>query len=156
MMNRRFRGMLSLAGVWGTALAALSTSTLVIGLVSGLVPRDYFPPAMIGAVALRGLVIGALSGGLFAWFLSVRERDRAVATLSMKRAALWGFASAAVVPLLMAFSPAGAFVPMSIAVVAAGIAGVGGGLFGAGLLRVAQRDDRKLAGAVDQTGKLQR
>lgn len=156
MMSRRLRGMLSLAGVWGAALATLSTSTLLIGLATGYVPREYFPPVMIAAVALRALLAGAVSGALFGWFLSVRERNHTVSTLSLKRAALWGFAAAAAVPLLLAFSPAAAYVPISITAVAAGIAGIGGGLFGAGLLRAAKRTDHQLADASADFRKLSR
>lgn len=150
MLSRRLRGIASLAAVWGTALSALSTSTLLIGLATGYVPREIFPPFVIAAVALRGFIVGAISGSAFAWFLSTRERNRSVSTMSLKRAALWGFAAAAGVSAILsvaAFTAAGVLLPLPIVAVSIGIAGVGGGLFGAGLLRVAKRPANDLLAA---------
>jgi len=145
--SRRLRGMIGLAVTWGLALSALTSSLLGLGLAGGLVPSSVFGPREIAAVAFRALVVGVVSGGLFGWLMASRERGRSLATLSRRRVALWGFASAgAVIPVLgltvLAFG--GPALPLSVLAAATVLAGLGGSLFGAGLLWSARRAPAQL------------
>ena len=151
--SRRFRGIFGLAATWGAALGAFATSTLVIGLATGVVPSDVFGAREIIAVAVRGLAVGAVAGGFFGWLLAVRERHETIATLSSKRTAIWGAIAAASVPLLILVATTVPTLPLGV--LAASIAGfgIGGGLFASSLLRLARRPTPVLTASTDDPNR---
>lgn len=151
--SRRFRGVLGLAATWGAALGALATSTLVIGLATGVVPSDIFGARELIAVAVRGLAVGTVAGGLFGWMVSVRERHETLATLSSKRTAIWGAIAAASVPLLILVATTAPTLPLGVLAVSVGGFGIGGGLFATTLLRLARRPNPILAASPDDSNR---
>lgn len=96
---RRLRGALGIGVTWGVLWAAIG---VVLALTIGVVdPEDIDPgegPARVAAIF--GLV-GFLSGLGFAGLLSLAERRRTIAQLSLGRVALWGVLGGAAIPLLM-------------------------------------------------------
>lgn len=150
---RRFRGIFGLAATWGAALGAVATSTLVIGLATGVVPSDIFGAREIIAVAVRGLAVGSVAGGLFGWLLTVRERHETFDTLSTKRTAIWGAIAAASVPLLVLVATTGPALPLGVLAASVGGFGIGGGLFASTLLRLARRPTPVLAAASDDPNR---
>ena len=153
---RRFRGILRMGAVWGVALSAIATSSLAIGLATGLVPSSIFGARELIAVAIRGLAAGAVGGGLFGWLLSHREHSQLMANLSTRRVALWGFLAAGAVPAIVALTVTGPALPIGILATASLVAGVGGSVLGAGILRLARRSPERLATSADDPNRLLR
>lgn len=149
----RARGILGLAATWGVALSALATSALVIGLATGVVPDSIYGVRELAAVAIRGLLVGAISGGAFAWLLTMRERHETLSTLSSRRTALWGSIAAASVPLLIVVATGGPILPIGVLATSVAAFGVGGGIFASTLLRIARRQPKELS-APDQATRL--
>lgn len=154
MNENRSRGIIGLAVTWGVALSAFATSTLAVGVASGLVPGSIFGPREFIAVAIRGLIAGAVTGSLFGWLLSSRERGQNLSTLSRGRVALWSFLAAGAVPVLLALAAGGPALPLVVVAAGALGAGVGGSFFGLGLLSLARREPSRLIGASDEKARL--
>lgn len=152
--SRRFRGMLGVAATWGIAFSTLATGSLALGLATGLVPSSVFGAREFVAVAVRGLVVGGVAGGLFAWILAHRERDQTLATLSTRRVALWGFVGAGSVAGILALAAAGPVLPLGVLV--AGTAGFGGigSVLSTATLRMARRAEARLNGTDEGLSRL--
>ena len=149
--SQRFRGIFGLSAIWGVALSAVATSTLVLGLATGIVPDSIYGVRELVAVAARGLVVGAVAGGLFGWILTMRERHATLATLSSKRMALWGSIAAGSVPVLITVAAASPILPLGIMAASVAAFASGGGVFAASLLRIARRRPTTLVGAADES-----
>ena len=143
-----------MAGVWGVALSVVATSSLAIGLATGLVPSSIFGARELIAVAIRGFAAGALGGGLFSWMLSRRENGQPLANLSSRRVALWGFLAAGAVPTIVALTSSGPALPIGILATASLIAGAGGSILGAGILRLARRSPERLGTSTETPDRL--
>lgn len=95
---RKARGVVGMGLLWGTVWAALMTAfgfgVMVVDPAS-IDPGEH--PIVLGA--LMGLV-GFVSGAGFGLLLSLTERKKSILNLSLGRAALWGMAGAAVIPLV--------------------------------------------------------
>jgi len=143
---RRFRGVLRMSLTAGAVLSALATGALALGLATGLVPSSIFGPRELVAVAIRGFGAGAVAGGLFSWLLARGGRGKTLSTLSTKRVALWGGLATGSVPLLAAGVAAAGGLVLPIGVLAASsiLAGIGGSVVSAGMLRVARRAPQQL------------
>lgn len=139
MDARRFRGLIGMSAIWGVALAGLATTSLAIGLATGLVPASIFGARELVAVAVRGLAAGAVGGGLFAWVLSRRERGELLSTLSPRRIALWGALAAGSVPPIFALILSGPALPIGVLAAGSVLFAAGGGAMGVALVRVARR-----------------
>ncbi len=148
--GRRFRGIFGIAVTWGIALSTLATGSLALGLATGLVPSSIFGARELVAVAVRGLLVGGVAGGLFAWLLARRERGHSLATLSTRRVALWGFVAAGSLPALLALAATGPTLPLGVLV--AGTVGFGGigSLLGTTTLRIARRAEARLEGTDEE------
>jgi hypothetical protein len=146
MTNRsRFRGIVGIAATWGVALAAFATVPLALGVATGVVPSAIYGPRELLALAVRGVLLGGVVGGLFAWLLARRERGHSIATLSTRRVAGWGFVAAGL-PAIVAFTAIGPVLPLGVMV--AGTAGFGGigSVLGTATLRIARRAEARIAG----------
>jgi hypothetical protein len=124
-------------------MSAIATSALAIGLVTGLVPSSIFGVRELIAVAIRGFGAGAVAGGLFAWFVARGARDQVLSALSSRRVALWGGLATGSVFLLAGLAAPG-IVPISVLATAVVVAGVGGSVVSAGMLRLARRAPQQL------------
>ena len=142
--SQRFRGMVGIAATWGVALATLATGSLALGLATGLVPSSIFGARELVTLAVRGLLLGGVVGGLFAGLLSRRERGHSLATLSMRRVAVWGFVAASL-PAIVALGTTGAVLPLGVLL--AGTVGFGGigSVLSTATLRIARRAEVRLA-----------
>jgi hypothetical protein len=142
----RFRGMLRMSLTAGAVLSAFATGALALGLATGLVPSSILGPRDLVAVAIRGFGAGAIAGGLFSWLLARGGRGKTLSTLSTKRVALWGGLATGSVPLLAAGVAAAGGLVLPIGVLAASsiLAGIGGSVVSAGMLRVARRAPQQL------------
>lgn len=145
--SRRFRGIVGIALTWGVALSALATGALALSLATGLVPSSIFGTRELVAVAVRGLLVGSVGGGIFAWLLARRERGQSLATLSTRRVAIWGFVAAGSLPVLLALAATGPVLPLGV--LAASMAGFGGigSLMSSATLRIARRAEARLVGS---------
>ena len=124
-------------------MSAIATSALVIGVVTGLVPSSIFGIRELVAVAIRGFGAGAVAGGLFAWFVARGARRQALPALSGRRVALWGGLATGGVFFLAGLTAPG-ILPMSIVATAAVVAGIGGSVVSASVLRLARRTPASL------------
>ena len=139
----RYRGLVRTSFTAGTVMSAIATGALAIGLVTGLVPSSIFGVRELIAVAIRGFVAGAVAGGLFAWFVARGTRGQGLSALSTGRVALWGGLATGSVFLLAGLAAPG-IVPISVLATAVAIAGVGGSVVSAGMLRLAHRAPQQL------------
>jgi len=89
-----------MAATWAVALCTLATTTLVGGLIIGVIPSGIFGPREVVAVALRTLIAGAVAGTVFSALFSGAERRKTLASLSTRRVAVWGFLGATLIPLV--------------------------------------------------------
>ena len=144
--GRRFRGMLGIATIWAIALSTVATGSLAISMGTGLVP-SFFGARELIAVATRGLLVGALSGGLFAALLAYRERGHSLTTLSSRRVAFWGFIAAGILPSILALATNGVLLPTSVLVAGTVAFGSIGALLSTTTLRMARRAELRLTGA---------
>ncbi len=152
--TRRFRGMIGTAITWGVALSALATGTLALGLATGLVPSSIFGARELVAVAVRGLLLGGVAGGLFGWLLTRRERGHSLATLSPRRVAVWGFIAAGSVAPILALAAAGPVLPLGTLVAAAAGYGGLGALLSTATLRIARRAQAKPGGVDEEFNRI--
>ena len=144
----RIRGLLRTSFTAGAVLSVLATGTLLLGIATGLVPSSIFGPKLVLAVAIRDFVAGSVAGGLFSWFVARGERGKSLATLSTRRVALWGGLATASVPVFAALAAAaasGVSVPIGLLAASTAIAGIGGSVVSAGMLRLARRAPVQLA-----------
>lgn len=127
---RKLRGIVSIGLTWGTLWGFLMFLT---GLIIGIVDPDSIDPGespvVIGAI-LGGM--GLVCGALFGILLSVAERRKTIAELSVVRAGVWG-AIAAAAPLLLGPGPNGMVVILCPL----------GAAFAAGSVALARRADRR-------------
>ena len=152
--SRRFRGIIGTAITWGVALSALATGTLALGLATGLVPSSIFGARELVAVAVRGLLLGGVAGGLFGWLLARRERGQSLATVSSRRVAVWGFIAAGSVAPILALAANGPILPIGLlAAATVGYGGIGA-LLSSATLRIARRAQARLEGADEELSRL--
>jgi hypothetical protein len=143
----RFRGVLRMSLTAGAVLSALATGALALGLVTGLVPSSIFGPRELAAVAIRGFGAGAVAGGLFSWLVARGARGKTLSTLSTGRVSLWGGLATASVFLSVGLVAGSAVVPIGVWAASTILAGIGGGVVSAGMLRVARRAPLQLGEA---------
>ena len=141
--TRRYRGLVRMSLTTGIVMSAIATGALAIGLVTGLVPSSIFGVRELIAVAIRGFGAGAVAGGLFAWFVARGARRQALSGLSSRRVALWGGLATGGVFLLAGLAAPG-ILPISIVATAAIVAGIGGSVVSAGMLRLARHPAESL------------
>jgi hypothetical protein len=91
-MLRNLRGMIGIGLTWAILWAAFIAVVVAIA-------RDRSDVGPFRAAAIFGMV-GLVSGFGFALLLSVAERGKAAAGVSLFRAAAWGVLGAALFPLL--------------------------------------------------------
>ncbi|HXT16198.1 MAG TPA: hypothetical protein VN706_11250 [Gemmatimonadaceae bacterium] len=144
--TRRYRGLVRISLTAGVALSAVAVSFFVVGLASGLVPASVFGPREVVAIAVRAFCAGVVAGGLFSAFAMRGGRGHTLATLSTWRVALWGALATGSIPLLQALGGMGS-VPLSVLAAATALAGIGGGVASALMLRLARRSTQRLAEA---------
>ena len=95
---RRCRGVLGLSLTWGGAWAAIFGT---LALIAELVRPGSIDPGEGPIVILTiGAAFGFISGAIFGGLLSIGERGKSIASLSLRRAALWGALGTAAWPLL--------------------------------------------------------
>ena len=126
---RKVRGVTGLALTWAVGWAVIG-ALLTIGLRVAR-PGDLDVGEHELGMAARFAAAGLVAGAAFAILLAGAERRRAVADLSVSRAALWGALGATALPLLtpMANSLVGLHAPL-------------GGSFAAAALALAKRSRR--------------
>jgi hypothetical protein len=95
---RRLREVVGLGLTWGTLWALLGAA---IGMVIGIVDPQSIDPGEgpIQAGAIMGMV-GLVSGMIFGGILSIADGRRAIRSVPLLRAAMWGVAASAALPLL--------------------------------------------------------
>ncbi|MCC6245668.1 MAG: hypothetical protein IT353_22745 [Gemmatimonadaceae bacterium] len=153
--SRRFRGMFGMATTWGVALSVLATGTLALGIATGLVPSSIFGAREFVAVAVRGLLVGAVAGGLFGWLLARRERGQSLTTLSSRRVGLWGFVAAGSLVPPLALTATGPTLSLGVLTAAAvGYGGIGA-LLSTATLRIARRGQARLEGPDEEFSRLE-
>ena len=138
-----FRGVLRISLTAGAVLSALATGALALGLATGLVPSSIFGARELVAVAIRGFVAGVGAGALFSWFVVREEHGRTLATLSTRRVALWGGLATGGV-FLSAGLAAISRIPIGVLAAGSILAGIGGSVVSAGMLRAARRAPQQL------------
>jgi hypothetical protein len=132
-------------------MSAIAVGALAIGLATGFVPSAIFGVRELIAVAIRGFGVGAVAGGLFYGFIARRARGQVLSALSSGRVALWGGLATGSVFLLAGLAAPG-ILPISVFATAVVLAGVGGSVVSAGMLRLARRapeQPRELDGSAD-------
>jgi hypothetical protein len=147
---RRVRGTLSIGLFWGLAWATCGGAFAAWRVLFGQ-PHFAYPMRYLGRfVWTGGTVLGAcglVAGAAFALALSRVERDRDVAGLSPRRAAMWGTLAGAVAGLVTI--PLLGLLSMPVVAVGAGIMAAVGSISAFGTVRLAQRE-----GAGDGRGML--
>ncbi len=136
-MLRLVRAILVTGILWGFVWLSVGAAVGFVqyqrgGLIDLLPPPPGFMLATITRFMLEWGLLGAINGALFAVLLAIAERGRTVATLSMRRVALWGAVGTLILPAfvllvgVLLFGSSGLFVkvvPMlSILVLGAGCA----------------------------------
>lgn len=127
---RRIRGIIGTGLTWAAAW---------IGLGAGIGALAGYPLTYLVRIALSNSVGGFIAGSAFAVILSIAERKRTLADLSLKRVALWGAAGGLLVTSIpLAFGAPVAFLlgPLVIN------GGIGAGL-ATGSVFLARRDDSR-------------
>ncbi len=154
---RRVRGLLGVGLTWGALWSAIGAGIgLVIGVfapdVWGLTDRVF---AWTIGMGLYGLVSGVGFGSV----LSLREGQKTIFEVSLRRAASWGVLGSAAVPLL--FGALGTFeVGTTTAEVLGAIlvTGILGGTFAPGAIAIARKaelravEESKLLGTESSSG----
>ena len=143
----RFRGLVRTSFTAGITMSAIATGALALGLATGLVPTSIFGARELIAVAIRSFGAGALAGGLFAWLVARGERGQTLSSVSTRRVALWGGLATGSVFLLVPAVAAGSAVPIGVLVAASVLAGLGGSVASAAMLRVARGSAHRLGQA---------
>lgn len=141
--TRRYRGLVRTSLTAGIVMSAVATGALAIGLVTGLVPSSIFGVRELIAVAIRGFGVGAVAGGLFAWFVARGARDQELSALSARRVAFLGGLATGSVFLLGGLAAPG-ILPIRVLAAAVVVAGLGGSVVSAGMLRLARRAPEQL------------
>lgn len=146
---RRLRGLLGVGLTWGALWSMIGAG---VGMAIGIVAPGVWEmtnPILKWTVGMG--LYGLVSGVGFGSLLALREGRKTLFDLSLRRAAIWGVAGAAAVPLL--FGALGAFeVGTTTAEVLGAIlvTGVLGGTFAPAAIAIARRaelrarEDRKL------------
>ncbi len=118
---RKLRGVLGVALIWAPFWVLLFIATIgsIIAVLGG--GSDVGPFRMMVIIGWVGFV----SGGIFAFLMSLAENGRAVRNISLARAALWGTLGSAVFPILTQRAdqvfwtcPFGAVVAMALVAIA--------------------------------------
>jgi hypothetical protein len=145
---------LSLATVWGCACVVVLTAFTVYDALMGTqwAPRHVPVPRILAALGIADLVVGFLTGALFAMVLRIAERRNVLGRLSPIRIALWGALAATLVSAWIMYLavPSGAqnIMPASmmwmIGVTIVGKAAVLGAVCGVATLAIARRDSARI------------
>jgi hypothetical protein len=143
----RYRGLVRTSFTAGVTISAIATGALALGLATDLVPSSIFGARELVAVAMRSFGAGALAGGLFAWFVARGERGQTLSTVSTRRVALWGGLATGSVFLLIPAVAAGPVIPIGVLISASTLAGIGGSVASAAMLRVARGSAQRLGAA---------
>jgi hypothetical protein len=95
---RKPRGVMGIGLIWGMAWAAIGA---VLSTVVGVVDPDSIDPGEgpVRVGAILGMV-GLVSGVAFGALMAIAESGRAILSISLRRAAMWGVLSSAAFPLL--------------------------------------------------------
>jgi hypothetical protein len=142
-MNRRLRGTLGAALIWGigwTGLGLAVSAVKLAALAALDAPVAELAPVVLGS-ALRWGLFGVVAGVLFALPLRrLGRRAGSLQALSARRASLWGGIAGAVLPLgVMASLTGGAGVPGAAALLYVGVGVAFGSATGAGTVALARR-----------------
>lgn len=134
---RKLRGLAGVAVTWGGAWGLIGAG---IGGVIAVVTNawDWMVPVTEWALGMG--LYGAVSGAGFSILLSLREARSTLASLSLRRTAVWGVLGSAAVPLV--FGLLGTFEAGTTALDVLGAMGVTaglGGLFAPGSVALARR-----------------
>ena len=144
--TRQYRGLVRTSLTAGAVLAALATGSLALGLAAGVVPESVFGARELVALAVRGFIVGAVTGALFSAFIRRGAREQTLSTLTASRVALWGGLASASVPILTALMSTGPVLPIGILAASTALFGFGGAAVSAGMLRMAQRAPERISG----------
>jgi hypothetical protein len=156
-MNRRLRGVLGTALVWGVGWSAIGLGAgwlQVVALRLAGISIPMAPARLVILVALRWAVFGVVAGSIFAlalWY--VGRRAGSLAALSPRRAAAWGAGAGVVLPLCVValLAAGGAAVPLAAVLMLVVTGGVFGAGTAAGTVAVARRAPEPLGVARDMT-----
>src|SRR6478735_3027126 len=88
---RQIRAVSGIAVTWGVAFSTIGATALLTGLALHALPSQLVGLGPLVNVVVRAFVGGAVAGTVFATVFARAERNRTLATLSMRRVALWGF-----------------------------------------------------------------
>ena len=88
---RQIRAVSGIAVTWGIAFSALGATAFLTALALHVLPSQFVGVERLVNVIVRAFVGGAVAGTVFATVFARAERNRTLATISMRRVALWGF-----------------------------------------------------------------
>ena len=139
---RRLRGLLGVGLTWGALWSVIGAG---VGAVLGIVaPEMWGWSARVLEWTIGMGLYGLVSGFGFGSLLSLREGRRSVFDVPLRRAAIWGVAGAAAVPLL--FGALGMFEVGTTSIEVLGailVTGILGGTFAPAAIAVARRAELK-------------
>ncbi len=141
---RRLRGLLGVGVTWGTLWSVIGAG---IGFVIGVISPEVWEstnPIIEWAIGMG--LYGLVSGIGFGSLLTLREGRKTILEIPLRRAAIWGVAGAAAVPLL--FGALGTFEAGTTALDVLGaiiVTGVLGGTFAPASIAVARRAELRAA-----------
>lgn len=95
---RKVRGVMGIGLTWGILWAAIFAA--LVAVAGSIDPNDIAPGEAPIDVWPIGGVVGLVSGVTFGTLLSFAESGKAILSISLIRAAMWGILGSAVFPLL--------------------------------------------------------
>ena len=121
---RRLRGLAGVGLTWGALWAAMGA---VIGVVVGVISPELWAVNPVGEWAVGMGLYGLVSGLGFGTVISLRERQKEIADLTLGRVAAWGVLGSAAVPLFFGalgmFEPGTTTIDVAQAVLVTGLLG---------------------------------
>ena len=105
-MLRKVRAILFTALLWGFLWSLVGAGIGVVrwwrnDLIDVIGPPPGVILSIIGGIAVRWGMLGAINGALFAIVLALAEKRGSIATMSLARFALWGAVATVVVPAIV-------------------------------------------------------
>jgi hypothetical protein len=136
---RQIRAVSGIAVTWGVAFSALGATALLTGLALHVLPSQLVGVERLVNVVVRAFVGGAVAGTVFATVFARAERNRTLATLSMRRVALWGFIGSGLPAAIALALGAPRILPIGVMGAAFLAYGVIGGSLATLMVRIARR-----------------
>lgn len=136
---RQLRAVSGIAITWGIGFSTIAATMLAVSLGFRLVPTHFFGVGTVVAIIARTFVGGAVAGTVFATLFARAERNRTLATLSMRRVALWGFIGASLPAAVTLGLGAARILPVGVIGAACLGYGVIGGALGLAMVKIAKR-----------------